>query len=264
MLLKKKLLLIGLGAMLGCLIAIGGNAVAGGLNVNSMFGDGLTVADATNQNHAVGGNDSLVGGNSNGAAIEVNTMVGDGNMVFNAKGGNDVLRGGTGAVNFLFGDDLRLHDNAVGGNDRLYAGVGSTSLGADAWGVGGRSAMFGDGYALDGHAVAGNDTLVSAAHTDDVMYGDALEISANAMRGHNVFVFALGNGNDEIRDFVQGNDRIDLRAFGNPGLPYDVTHNALGLTITSEAGSSTIHFSGFNSIKVNNVAALVASDFLFA
>ncbi len=87
--------------------------------------------------------------------------------------GDDRLYGGPGG-----GDDL-LRGGA--GDDRLYGGAGSDRL----------------------EGGPGND-LLRSGEDDDEMYGgpDA-----------DIFVFAPGDGNDYISDFLYGADRIDLTAF---------------------------------------------------
>ena len=192
---------------------------------NQLFGDAETMRD-----NARGGNDTLIGGDGSS-----NTLYGDAGgsfppafvpgMVGNSRGGNDTLTGGNGGVNFLYGDAFSMSDNARGGNDTLISGTGTDH-------------MWGDAQVIDG--VAASPTLRSV------------------VTGADTFVFAPGNGNDDIGDFRQSDgDKIDVSAYG--------FHNLAQMMITFTGTDTTIAFDANNSVTLVGFAApLHESDFLLA
>ena len=101
-------------------------------------------------------------------------------------------------------------------------------------------------------ARGGDDTLISGIGTDH-MWGNARFINGVAaspttaagtvVTGADTFVFAAGNGNDDINDFRQSDhDRIDVSAYGFHGLA-DVTISAVG-------GDTNIAFDANNSVTL--------------
>ena len=130
---------------------------------------------------------------------------GRGNDRLIGKGGNDRIRGAE-------GDDL-LRGNA--GRDRLIGGGGRDRLvgGSDddiLRGGGGRDRLIGN---------AGNDTLTGNGG-DDVLKGGSGEDILRGARGDDrliggagddIFVLKKGHGTDFIRDFIIGEDLIQLQ-----------------------------------------------------
>ena len=120
------------------------------------------------------------------------------------------------------------------------------------------------------NARGGNDTLISGPGTDH-MWGDAQFINGVAasptaptgtvVTGADTFVFAPGNGNDDINDFRQSDhDKIDVSAYG--------FHNIADMTITSDGGGNTkIAFDANDSVTLVGISdphTLHPSDFLLA
>lgn len=87
------------------------------------------------------------------------------------------------------------------------------------------------------------------------------------MGGRDTFVFASGTGHDQIMDFEQGKDRIDLTGYAGQGI-----HAFGDLTITPGSAissypddtASSIVIGANDVIVVHNMPSLVASDFVFA
>ena len=154
-----------------------------------------------------------------------NTLYGDAaqSMDGNSRGGNDTLTGGDGAVNFLYGDAFSMSDNARGGNDTLISGTGTDH-------------MWGDAQVING----------------------VLPPYRSVVTGADTFVFAPGNGNDDIGDFRQSDgDKIDVSAYG--------FHNLAQMMITFTGTDTTIAFDATNSVTLVGFAApLHESDFLLA
>ena len=99
---------------------------------------------------------------------------------------------------------------------------------------------------LDGGS--GNDTLDGGAGNDDLDGGP----------GEDIFKFASGHGNDDIENFVQGEDKIDLTAFRNIASIEDMTIIPGGDTIdlSSHSGGGEIELENFTGTLTNN-------DFIF-
>jgi len=91
------------------------------------------------------------------------------------------------------------------------------------------------------------------------MWGDG-GLNGNARGGADTFVFAPGNGNDDINDFRQGDgDRIDVSAYGFQSLTQ--------MMITEVGGDTRIGFDATNSVTLigfSDPAALRPQDFILA
>src|SRR5262249_26227163 len=113
------------------------------------------------------------------------------------------------------------------------------------------------------------DTLISGPGTDH-MWGDAQFINGvvasptaptgAVVTGADTFVFAPGNGNDDINDFRQSDgDKIDVSAYG--------IENLAQMTIAAVGGDTRIAFDASNSVTLigfSDPSALQVSDFIFA
>ena len=145
--------------------------------------------------------------------------------LFDGSTGNDIVNGGAGSdvLNGKNGNDALTGDV---GNDTLNAGNGNDA----AWGGGGNDKMWGD---------SGNDTIIGGADTgsfvgvdstvttlvktgrftahyvtvvthsvDQIVAGDTLTGGAGA----DTFTYNIGDGVDQINDFIKGVDHINLAA----------------------------------------------------
>ena len=115
---------------------------------------------------------------------------------------NDTIRGVDGN-DTLYGNNGNDLMNGGAGDDQLLGGYGNDSL----------FGTFGNDF-LSGFN--GNDRLNGGKGADLVLGG----------RGHDVFVFAPGDGADRIKAFVDGQDRIDLTAYGFGHVPAALRHFA--------------------------------------
>lgn len=161
----------------------GADQITGGLGNDYLFGDAGNQADPFTLgiiDNARGGNDRIFGGEGNDS-IQGDSQV----MRNNAIGGNDILYGEAGD-DFIFGDAYEGRTGARGGADKIYGGDGNDRL-------------FGDFARDEGSTLGGKDLLVGGAGND---------------------IFFLGKGRDVIRDFVQGEDKLNLRylSFGGTKL----------------------------------------------
>ena len=160
----------------------------------------------------------------NGAANRLEGRAG--NDMLSGNAGNDVLSGGA-------GNDV-LSGGA--GNDVLSGGAGNDTL------QGGR----------------GNDTLWGGSGNDRIEGGAGADRLVGGA-GDDLFVFGSGHGNDAIARFTDGEDLIDLRAFGLSGFSdLNVNSGPGGVTLDlSGHGGGTILLEGFAIVDLDQ------SDFLF-
>ena len=163
----------------------------------------------------------------------INTGEIQGDISFGAA--NDFYNGTRGqVVGTVYGNSGE--DTLIGGSEgnTLDGGAGDDTL----YGRGGDDTLIG---------LAGDDTLIGGAHDD-------------------VFIFGVHDGHDVITDFTNGQDKIDLSAFGlNPSDYASVVAPALSahgagstfLDLTEMGGTGTIVINGLT------LAQAGASDFIF-
>jgi polysaccharidase protein len=149
------------------------------------------------------------------------------NDVIGGKGGHDTLSG-------LSGDDILYGD---AGNDMLYGGAGNDTLEGGA----GSDQLFGD---------AGNDRLNGGAGNDTLRGG----------AGNDVFVFTKGSGVDLVMDFIAGQDKIDLSAFGLGGM---AQLNAAAKVATVTSAALSIDFGAGDRLNVYGIGKLTAEHVIF-
>ena len=154
--------------------------------------------------------------------------------------GNDTIYGGPG------GDETN-RDTIDGGpgHDRLFGGPGDDTL----YGSEGDDMLKGG---------PGDDTLEGNSG-DDALEGGAGADTMDGGIGFDTFIFDTGHGMDTITDFRNGQDLIDISAFGLPGFDdLAFASDADGVAIDLAAhGGGTILLEGFDIANVD------ATDFLF-
>jgi phospholipase/lecithinase/hemolysin len=166
--------------------------------------------------------------------------------------GSDIGFGGNGD-DLLFGDagdDILIGD---AGDDQIRGGQGDDYLvggeGADKiWGNDGKDILNGGAGADELLGGLGSDRLDGGADNDQLTGG----------RGDDEFVYRSGSSADEITDFVQGSDKIDLTSFGFTTFG---TFTA-SVTLTGDL----IDFGSGNTLQLlrTDVSTLSASDFILA
>ena len=210
------------------------------------------------------GNDTLWGGDT----FDTDIMVGG--------QGNDVIHGDSG-----LGDYDRMYGNQ--GDDTFYvdtpddlvfeqAGEGIDTVYANINGAGFYlyaeienlvllgSTPFGVGNALDNRLTgsaqanwllggAGND-VIDGKGGADVLFGES---------GADIFVFQHGTGGDVIGDFTQGQDRIDLSAYG-------LSFSQVQALFIQNGGNGGIDLGNGDFVVLNgvNTASLTAADFILS
>jgi hypothetical protein len=155
----------------------GADLITGGLGNDILYGDAGDQGDTSPPffngilDGAFGGKDRISGGDGD------DSIQGDGQqMIHSAVGGADTLFGDAGN-DYIFGDAYEGLTNSRGGADKIYGGDGDDLL-------------FGDFARDDGSTLGGKDLLVGGPGND---------------------IFFLGKGRDTIKDFVQGEDKLNLR-----------------------------------------------------
>jgi Ca2+-binding RTX toxin-like protein len=195
----------------------------GGVVADDVDGLSLSAATLATQydfgDHGHGGDDDLTGD--------------DGDDHLHGRGGDDHLSGEGGD------DGLK----GQGGDDELHGGSGDDKLS----GHGGKDKLFGD----EGNDVlkgqGGNDKLEGGAD-DDILIGHG---------GKDVYIFGLDFGDDTIKRFDHGKDKINLKALGILDFETEVDiETANGdILVTTAEGTITID-------KVTGGKVVDASDFL--
>jgi hypothetical protein len=201
--------------------------------MNDLHGDAETMSSA-----AVGGNDRLE------ATGSVNTLTGDASSMFSfARGGNDTLivHSQPAESNTLYGDASGMFDNARGGNDLLIGGIGNDLI-------------VGDAAVMSSTAQGGDDRL----------WGDP---QGAASDGNDTFLFAGLIGRDLVFDFRDGEDLLDLLAYGfDPGSGStlaDLDFTVAGGNTTIDVGTSfALSGPGLNTIRLLGFDDLDATDFV--
>ena len=121
---------------------------------------------------------------------------------------------------------------------------------------------------MSGSARGGSDWL-DGGPGNDALYGDCGLMHDNTVGGADVFVFAPGSDGDQILDFENDKDVLDLRGFATidrfsqvraqvsefPGIAISID---LGAAAGDAAEQDTVLLRGFD------IADLSARDFLFA
>ncbi len=160
------------------------------------MGDGADIYDARTTGEVLGeinggaGNDTITGG------VEADIIDGGtDNDRIKAMGGDDIIKGGDGVDNIFAGE----------GNDEIIAGKGDDMM---------RGGL-GDDTLTGG---AGKDVLRGGSG-DDVLEGGKDEDVLTGGAGADIFLFKVATHStstktDDITDFVQGTDLIDISAFG--------------------------------------------------
>ncbi|WP_275546138.1 retention module-containing protein [Pseudomonas sp. Marseille-Q0931] len=183
---------------------------------------------ATNGNDMIGGND--VGNTLSGLRGNDVIYGGAGSDTLSGGDGNDHLLGGDGD-DALYGDSGNDVLNGGAGNDRLEGGAGNDIL------LGG----LGDDILIGG---PGNDILIGGAGDDTFVWnaGD---------RG--------GNYHDIVKDFGNGNDRLDLSELltgVGPNADGDALSHYLSFDFAIDPGSTVIAVSSAGNGNVDQTITL--------
>lgn len=142
-------------------------------------------------------------------------------------GGGDDALSGKGGIDLLSGDSGNDTLNGGAGGDRLLGGSGNDQLNGGA----GNDTLIGGG---------GRDTLVGGGG-NDILDGGSEGDSLTGGIGHDTFLLNGTSGQDTVRDFVVGEDRI--------GLPTGIAFSDLTLDICNCGTRTLITYQG-NIISV--------------
>lgn len=173
--------------------SLGADVLFGGAGDDRLYGHELSDTSETvgNQVWAGAGNDTILGADGadalgGGDGDDFIEAAGGNDRIYAGKTGNDTLDGGAGN-DLIFGGTG--NDNVIGGAgaDEIYGGAGEDTVSGGA-----------DNDTLYGGA--GNDTL-NGGEGDDILFGGA---------DADIFIFAIGDGDDQIGGFSVGEDVIDL------------------------------------------------------
>lgn len=203
-----------------------------------------TLAGASGDDLVSGGvgNDDLRGGASNdqvsGDDGDDALVGGSGSDGLDGGAGNDTLNGGFGidATSGGLGDDVHVVDltgdlvveSAAGGVDRVQSATISLflanylnvenatvtgSLALSLTGSAGDNTLTGNNAANQLLGQGGDDVLIGNGGADR-LDGETGNDTLSGGAGGDVFVFAAGSGADEVTDYADRRDQIDLSAYG--------------------------------------------------
>ena len=233
--------------------------------IGSEYGDLLIGDNNANRLSGGDGNDQLWGGDGNDEL-----RGGAGNDFLDGGIGNDELSGGAGADRLFGGAGVDTvsysgSDEAVTVDLQVDTGKGGHAEGdvivdfSNVLGSGYGDVLRGDAWNNRLSGGSGNDRL-SGRGANDVLEGGAGADRLNGGAGDDVFRFGFGHGDDIIIDFTDGDDLIDLSAFGLSNFDeLVVSSDPDGVTIDLTAhGGGTILLEGFD------IADLDAGDILLA
>ncbi len=186
------------------------------------------------------GNEKMYGGNGSDTILGISgadTIYGEaGNDYLYGGSGNDTVYGGTGA------DKIRGNT----GNDTLWGG--SDAATDKIYGGGGNDTIYG-GNGLDYlYGENGADTITGGRGNDRIWGG----------AGVDTFIFTAGDDADQIKDFENGVDKLDLTSFG-----FATFSDVLALA-TGYAASLSLDFGGGDTILISGLtsATFDATDVL--
>jgi Ca2+-binding RTX toxin-like protein len=183
------------------------------------------------------GADSLAGGAGG------DTLVGGGGSDTLAGGAGDDLYVSVSRPTVIEGDDGGVDTVRTGDSYTLPSNVENLELTS----VGG---SYGQGNELDNAITggAGGDHLFGRDGSDTVSGGGGADVINGGTgsdiltggAGADTFVFAKGDGQDEITDFGAGgeHDTIDASALLNAGVTASLTESSVGVTITFTSGDA--------------------------
>ena len=198
----------------------GGDVLAGGVDNDTLQGGA--------------GADSMLGG-----ADEDIITGGGGRDTLEGGGGKDKLRG-DGGKDALYGDDGADILRGGGGGDTLEGGDGRDKL----VGNGGKDALFGGDGADKLRGGGANDTL-DGGIGKDVLFGGA---------GRDLFVFGDAQGQDLVRDFRNGQDK----------LMFEGASSFADLSFKSQGAHTIVSFGSIDAlIRQTSRSELDQSDFVF-
>ena len=226
------------------------------------------------------GNDLLLGGNSvdtvDGGAgndvIETNggndfVMAGDGMNIVLAGDGDDMVTSGSGVDALAGGDGNDTLDGGDGadtlvggaGNDTLIGGAGDDQIIAVAGantldgGAGADFLLGGElGDMLDGGA--GND-FINGLTGNDILMGGAGSDTLVGEAGADTFVFSAGIDSENVIDFADDEDMLDLTAFN-----FASVTAALDVAVETADGGVFFDFSNGDTALINNITEAQLSD----
>ena len=214
------------------------------------------------------GDDVLVGG-----AGARNALWGDDANSSSQNGGNDLIYGGDRAD--LIGGDGSQFDFGTGGKDVVHGRSGNDEIYGDAFsffdtrggddelfGDAGDDLIYGDSVQLEGGRNYGGDDRIDGGSGDDQLWGDRSVAFGDATMqgGDDTFVFDTNAGKDVVHDFGFGTDKLDVSALF---VDFDA------LTIAGNGTSEvTVGLGGSNQVIVDSYdgagLTLTSSDFIFA
>ncbi len=171
--------------------------------------------------------------------------------------GNDVLEGGLGNDSYFVDSGDAVNDAMNSGYDIIYASADFIlSAGSEIEVLGTLDNGATGAINLTGNAM--NNYLTGNAGSN-ILNGQSGNDYLGGRGGNDTFVFGLSSGADAILDFSQGQDKIDVSAYG-------LSFAQLQASFVQQGSDGLINLGNGNSITLYGVtmSLLAASDFVFA
>lgn len=237
----------------------GNDMIDGGTGIDTVDYSGFGGNIEVNLND--NGNPQTSGGGGVDTIVNVENIIGgdfadrltgraDASEIRGGAGGDRIF--GLGGDDMLFGDGANDFIQGGNGNDELHGGDGQDQLdgGSD------NDMLFGgDDNSLDRLTGAAGDDMLDGGGGRDILRGDSISGSVITTGGNDVFDFndvndSLAGGlRDIIRDFIQGEDMIDLSdidaIMGGPNNAFNFVGTS---AFTGTAGEMRYQFGGRNTI----------------
>jgi VCBS repeat-containing protein len=178
-------------------------------------------------------------------------------------GGEDSMDGGDGA-DIMIGDFYHAREDSTyyygyssgnafyqGGNDIMSGGAGNDTISGDFYYTRSNTNTWTGFY-------GGADTI-EGGEGNDQLYGDFVSNystgSYTTNGGADVFVFNPNSGSDNIHDFQDGVDRLDVSGYGFT--------SAADMTIGTSGSQTYIQFSATDVVYLQSIFTITDDDFIF-
>lgn len=222
-------------------------------------------------NGSAAGNISMGAGNdrfvNHGTLTEAKVELGAGNDLYDIRGGKFAgnVYGGVGNDTYIVDrDTVKLNEYQDGGNDTIRSTASfslSDEVQVETIRLIGNGSVDADGnlFANKLYGNAGNNDLTGRAGEDLLSGGKGRDILSGGS-DTDTFVFKTGFGQDIVKDFVSGQDHIDLSGAGKISSFNDLLQNHITVS-----GDDLVIHNGNDTLTLRDVekADLNMSDFLF-
>ena len=225
------------------------------IRVNYTWGSDVDMIGGVDHMYGGAGNDNMAGDFWNAQFYSSYGYQSYGWNYVDFTGAGDYMDGGTGDDQMI-GDMYYVRDYQSPVENPVFRGGADEMLGGD-----GNDTIFGDFANIHiagwSYVIGGADTIEGGAGNDN-LYGDRGNYTSGSYgftEGADVFVFNPNSGADNIHDFQDGIDRLDVSGYGFT--------SASDMTIGVNSGRTFIDFGGGNYVYLQSTFTITDDDFIF-